>query len=150
VPGAFGLETPQDLLGKLRREMERLRANHNDKDSAFNFCVTAEQMLDWIHPGSGNKSVREALRTSEPLLQAVSHLASSSKHFDQLSKHHQSVDKSGSFGAFFGGSFFGGGFFGTNRLLIEFKGDAVNTFGKSMSAVEFAEKVLTFWEAKCP
>jgi hypothetical protein len=81
-------------------------------------------------------------------LQAVSHLANSSKHFDQLSQHHQSVNTSGSSGAFFGGGFFGGGFFGSGNLMIEFKGHAVNVFGKSKTAIEFAEMALAFWETK--
>jgi hypothetical protein len=148
--GAFGLETPQDLLGKLRREFDKLRANPNDQDSAFNFFVTAEQMLDWLYPGNPNKNTREALRNAELLLQVVSHLASKSKHFDQLAAHHRSVGISGSVGPFFGGSFFGGGFFGSSRQLIHFKGQAARTFGESMLAVELAERVLVFWEAKCP
>ena len=148
--GAFGLETPQDLLGKLRREFERLRANPNDQDSAFNFFVTAEQMLDWVYPGNPNKNAREALRNAELLLQVVSHLASKSKHYDQLARHHRSVDSSGSVGPFFGGKFFGGGFFGSSRQMIQFKGQAAKTFGESMPAVELAQRVLSFWEAEYP
>jgi len=147
--GAFGLETPKDLLGKLERELEKLRVSPNDRDSAFNFFVTAEQMLDWLYLGKANRATREALRKAEPLLKVVSHLANSSKHFDQLAKHHQSVDKSGSFGAFFDGSFFGGGFFGGERLLIVFRGDATKSFGQSKPVIEVAEKVYRFWQPRC-
>jgi hypothetical protein len=149
MPGAFGLETPKDLLGKLERDFDKLRLSPNDKDLAFNFFVTAEQMLDWIHPGSANKRTREDLRNAEPLLQVVSHLANSSKHFDNLAKHHQSVEKSGSFGAFFGGAFFGGGFQVGDSLLILLKGDAANAFGPSRPALDIAERVLAYWRSRC-
>ena len=149
MTGAFGLETPQDLLRKLQRELDRLRASPDDQDVAFNFFVTAEQMPDWLYPGNTNKKTREAIRNSEHLLQVVSHLASSSKHFDKLSAHHKSVERSGAFGAFFGGAFFGGGFFGGSRLLIIFKGDAAVTFGPSRPALQVAEDVVAYWKTRC-
>src|SRR5262245_61541692 len=149
MPGAFGLETPKDLLGKLGRELDKLRASPDDHDAAFNFFVTAEHMLDWLYPGNGNKATRERMRNEEPLLKAVSHLASSSKHFDQLAKHHQSVEMSGPVGPFFGGRFFGGGFFGGDKQSITFRGEAAKSYGQSEPALELAEEVFAFWKARC-
>jgi len=154
MPGAFGLTTPKDLLGKLNRELGKLRSSPNDSDIALNFFVTAEHMLDWLHPGNANRNVRESLRNGEPLLQVVSHLANSSKHFDKLAPHHKSIEQSGEsggyFGAsYFGASYFGSGYFGGRRLLIKFKGDAINHFGDSLPVLEVAEKVYAFWQAHC-
>jgi hypothetical protein len=95
MPGVFDLRSPADLLAKLGRELERLRAAPNDVDHAFNFFVTAEHMLDWRYPDPNGKTLRKAKRDSEPLLQLVSHLASGAKHFDNLNEHHQSVADTG-------------------------------------------------------
>lgn len=152
--GAFGLTTPKDLLGKLERELKQLRSSPNDSDIALNFFVTAEHMLDWLHPGNANRKTRKSLINGEPLLQVVSHLASSSKHFDQLASHHKSVEEAresgGYFGAsYFGASYFGSGYFGGRRLLIKFKGDAIKHFGDSSPVLEVADKVYAFWQARC-
>ena len=53
---SFALTTPEDLLEKLEREFDRfLRASQPDSDDhthqsdyAFNFCVTAYHMIDWV------------------------------------------------------------------------------------------------------
>jgi hypothetical protein len=58
MPGVFELRSPADLLAKLGRELERLRTAPNDVDHAFNFFVTAEHMLDWLHPGNKGKARR--------------------------------------------------------------------------------------------
>jgi hypothetical protein len=65
--GAFDLSTPRPLLAKLSRELDRLQAAPNDVDHAFNFFVTAEHMLDWLHPGHSGKAKarREDIRKSE-------------------------------------------------------------------------------------
>lgn len=153
MPGAFGLTTPKDLLGKLERELNQLRASPNNHDVAHNFFISAEHMLDWLYPGRGKRKTRESLRRKTPLLQVVSHLANSSKHYDQLAPHHQSVEDTGKgggyFGAsYFGGSYFGGGFFGGRRLLIKFKGKAITEFGESLPVLDVAEKVYAFWQAR--
>lgn len=95
MTGIFDLKSPADLLAKLRRELERLRAAPNDVDHAYNFFVTAEHMLDWMYPGSAGKQRRATERRKLPLLQLVSHIASGAKHFDHLGPHHQSVASTG-------------------------------------------------------
>ncbi len=92
MAGVFELKSDGDLLAKLGRELERLRAAPNDVDHAFNFFVTAEHMLDWRYPDDPCKRKNER---EKPLLQLVSHLANGAKHFDHLAKHHQSVASTG-------------------------------------------------------
>ena len=72
MAGSFDLSTPRQLLAKLSRELDRLRTAPNDVDHAFNFFVTAEHMLDWLHPGNKGKARREAIRKGEVMLQVVS------------------------------------------------------------------------------
>jgi hypothetical protein len=69
MAGMFELRAPKDLRAKLRREYERLKSDPNDSDTAWNFLVTAEDMLDWLFPGDKEAMRRE--RDSDQLLQAV-------------------------------------------------------------------------------
>ncbi|MFH0916882.1 MAG: hypothetical protein V1912_10605 [bacterium] len=152
MPGAFGLTTPADLLRKLSRELDRLRATPNDVDTAFNFFVTAEHLPDWLHPGDGGKAQRRAIREAEPLLQVVSHLASGAKHFDMLSPHHRSVTWSGKGGGFFASRMFASRmfaarFFGRVSLQVSLDGPAANQLGSSTRAIELAEQVYAYWSA---
>lgn len=146
MSGVFDLQSPKDVLGKLERELERLRIAPNDKDAAINFFITAESMLDWKFPGDPNALVRKEYRNREPLLLVVWDLASKSKHRD-LRSQHKSVESSGMAGKFFGGSFFEGPFFGTLSVTL------TETYGndgpRSLSALELAGKVFEYWKAHC-
>jgi len=51
MKGLFQLQTARDLLAKLGHDYERLRNSPNDAYVAFDFFVTAEHILDWLHPG---------------------------------------------------------------------------------------------------
>ena len=85
----FGMEHARDLLEKLEWEFQRLSDEPNNKFSAFNFFVTAEHLLDWVHPGQ-RSNARDARRASEPLLQVISHLCNRAKHL-RLRAAHKSV-----------------------------------------------------------
>jgi hypothetical protein len=79
----FGLKTPRDMLGKLKREHERLEAQVTS-DDFFNFIVTAYHLIDWIDK---NPSVPEPARTEvktlyrNPYIAICRDLANASKHF---------------------------------------------------------------------
>jgi hypothetical protein len=144
MQGAFDLQTAQDWLQRLERELQTFRAKPNDRDAAVNFFIAAESMLDWKHPGDGNASTRKIIRDSEPLLKVIWDLASLSKHRD-VRPNHDSVDDSGVLGEFFGGRFFGGSFFG--ELSVRSRGPAAARLGPSVSAIELAERAVAYWRA---
>lgn len=58
-------------------------------NTAFDFFVTAEHIVDWTHPKDREK--RKELR-GLPLLAVTSHIANDAKHFEVTAKHHQSVE----------------------------------------------------------
>ncbi len=89
--GFFDLQRPTDLLAKLKRELQRMEAEPLDVDHAFNFFVTAEHILDWLHPGDANKAMRRQAREASKLLQLVSHIANGAKHFVAEASHHKSM-----------------------------------------------------------
>lgn len=87
--GLAELRTPADLFQKLKHDLERLISLSGDQYAAFDFFVTAEHIVDWLHPT--DRSAREILQNSDPLLRITSHLANGVKHFEATAKHHQSV-----------------------------------------------------------
>src|SRR5215210_3209748 len=87
--GLFELQTPQDLLQKLQHDYQRLKDDPLNPYPAFDFFVTAEHMLEWVHPGYANKQPRTNLRKSNVLLQVCSHIANGSKHFEVEAPHHK-------------------------------------------------------------
>ena len=89
--GFGALKTPRDLLRKMEHDHARMESEPSNEYAAFDFFVTAEHMLDWIHPGRNNKKVRESVRDSEVLLQVTSHIANGAKHFEATDSCHKSV-----------------------------------------------------------
>jgi len=148
--GIFDLNSPQDLLMKLKHDYQLMEKHPFDTYLAFNFFVSAEAMLDWLYPGKENKKIRESLRYSEVLIQITSHLASGAKHFSNLSSHHDTINDTtrtvGYFNNYFPKGYIPSGYFGNDILLIYLDGDAAIKFGKTITALELAEKVLIYWE----
>src|SRR5713226_6055099 len=89
--GLFQLQTPRDLLAKLGHDYQRMKQAPDDPYTAFDFFVTAEHMLDWLHPGAAGKAGRTAERNSQIFLQVVSHLATGAKHMVPEDPRHTSV-----------------------------------------------------------
>jgi hypothetical protein len=153
--GFFDLKTPLDLREKLRHDLAELKASPLDTYRAFNFFVTAEHLLDWRLPGSGNQAARRLARETELLLQVTSHIANGAKHFITEAKHHKSIadtrrqsEFSGAIGAVpFGGSYLGGGVRYIS-LVIELDGDAASRFGQFLNVVDLAERVFGYWDAQ--
>jgi hypothetical protein len=86
----FGeLQRPEDLVQKLEHDLDRLKNLPQDQYAAFDFFVTAEHIIDWLHPN--DRAAREAKRASSPLLRITSHIANGAKHFEAKAKHHHSV-----------------------------------------------------------
>jgi hypothetical protein len=87
--GFAELRDPLDLVKKLEYDLERVLKSPQDQYAAFDFFVTAEHIVDWIHPD--DRKARMEVRSSSPLLRITSHLANGVKHFEAKAAHHQSV-----------------------------------------------------------
>jgi len=87
----FGeLQSVSDLLKKLEYDLSRVNESPTDTYAAFDFFVTAEHMIDWLHPT--DFKTRKELRTKVRLLEIVSHIANGNKHFQATAKQHKSVE----------------------------------------------------------
>lgn len=130
------LQSPIDLLGKLKWELDHLRGSPSDAYAAFNFFVTAEHMPDWL----GDRSLRKA----NDVLKVVSHIANGAKHFKLDPKRHKSVTRIESRcdpwpddrGVV------------REHIYISFCMDDGNFSGMEMDALTLAEIVYKFWFAK--
>ena len=94
MSGIFDLSSPAGLREKLKRDHAKLKAEPTNTDLAFNFFVTAEQMLDWVYPKNINKQKRIDAKNTSALLRVCSHLANGAKHFEVENRHHDSVKSS--------------------------------------------------------
>ena len=146
--GFATLQSPKDLVAKLRHDLGRMKSDPDDVYAAFDFFVTAEHILDWLYPDTpdaSQKRKREKARSSSKVLQITSHIASGAKHFVALGKHHKSVaaleQKGGGFGAMaFSPRAFSPAAFQMSGLHVHLDG------GSIVHAFTLAEDVLAYWE----
>ena len=151
MSGLFELKSALDLRRKLQHEYRQLEADPSNSYIAFNFFVTAEHMLDWLHPKKAGEHKRKQTRDGELLLQICSHVASGAKHFEVEAKHHQSVAGSFATGGYFPDGYFPTGYFPKGYfpekcLIVRLEGSAAAAFGESIAALSLARQVLSYWE----
>lgn len=81
--GFFELERPEQLVKKLRYDLDRMRYDVPvDQYAALDFFMTAENITHWLYPGDGeDQERRKALVNSHHLLGITSHIANGAKHF---------------------------------------------------------------------
>ena len=77
--GIFKMKTAAELLRKLLRDYEHLKANPVDSDGWFNFVVTADHLPEW--EAAGDEAAAARLRDREPILRICNHLSRNAKHF---------------------------------------------------------------------
>jgi hypothetical protein len=118
-----------------------------DQYAAFDFFVTAEHIVDWLHPR--DEALRLGLRTSSPLLRITSHLANGSKHFEATAKRHRSVTATEKLRYAEEGYFEVGVFH--EPLLIHLTPNEARELGTpTVEALTLARQVLEFWLKRVP
>lgn len=145
--GFTDLRIAEDLLVKLNHDRARMNNDPNDVYAAFDFFVTAEHIVDWVLPDTTAKKQRkerEKLRSSEPILALVSHIASGAKHFEATARQHQSVDdlemRQGGFSpSAFSTSAFSPKAFKFSGITVELSD------GTTRHVFEIADEVIAYW-----
>jgi len=145
--GFAEIRTARDLVRKLEHDLDRLKNAPKDQYAAFDFFVTAEHIVDWIHPT--DKPARTALRSSSPLLRITSHIANGAKHFEATYKHLRSVadvEKS----RFVEPGYVEEGYF-EEPLVVHLTPEEETTMGQSTIDVPvLAQRVLEYWQTNAP
>ena len=148
--GIFQLKTPQDLLGKIRRDLERMRHDSLDADAAYDFFVTARHFPEWLYPDDLYK--REALFSSHVELRVCRHLAEGAKHFEATeARHKQVADTSTSSGAWAAGVWAKGawapGVWADGLFItLDLRDSDTSALGSRISAFQLAERVVDILE----
>ena len=145
--GLFELQTPADLVKKLRHDLERMTKSPQDQYAAFDFFVTAEHILDWIYPD--DRAARESLRSSSPLLRITSHLANGGKHFQAKAVHHRSVTGTAK-DRYVEDGYVEDGYFEEPLLIYLSEGEAKEMGTPHIDALALGRRVLEFWSKNAP
>ena len=145
--GFAELKTPRDLVRKLEHDIERLESLPQDQYAAFDFFVTAEHIVDWVWPAE--RSTRERLRSSSPLLRITSHIANGAKHFEATAKHHRSVVDIEKYRVLEPGCVEEGYF--EEPLIVHLTPEEEESIGQNtIEVVKLAKCVLEYWKANVP
>lgn len=137
---AFGpLATVDDLLAKLGRDLERMKADPDGIDPAFDFFVTALHMLDWRWPEStvGWRTARAKAIASSRDLEIVAHLGNQAKHYQV--ERHQAVADLGRTQSAFHPRAFDRHAFQVGSIDIDLPD------GTRIDAIDLAERVIAWW-----
>ena len=147
-PGIFTLKTAGDLLGKLERDFEALRARPTDSDACFNFFVTAEHLPEW-HLGADAEAASR-LRKGEAMLRVCSHIANGAKHFIIKESRHRAVAATHvgcivSWDPTTGRTSAATTDGSHSEFFIECATEESKQLGPSISVTALAERILAFW-----
>ena len=143
--GFFELESPADLVRKLRHDLERIEKSPQDQYAAFDFFVTAEHIVDWLHPD--DKSARESIRSSNALLRVTSHLANGGKHFHAKAKRHRSIlgtEKQ----KYVEPGYIEDGYFEEPLVIHLSEPEAQELGSPHVDAISLARRVLDYWSQR--
>ncbi len=137
----FGLNTPRDLLEKLKRDAALL-SKEVTSDRFFNFVVTGYSIIDWVKNGDSVPATAKAAVAGmygEPWIKICGDLANASKHFKlttrvPLTSKVEPIEHG--FGLRFGEAFGQAG----HGMRIELSDET------AFSHVTFIENVVNAWE----
>ena len=145
--GFAELRAPRDLVKKLEYDLARVVKSPQDQYAAFDFFVTAEHIVDWIHPHSRNQ--REKIRSTLSILKITSHLANGVKHFEATAKHHQSV-KAVEKTRYVETGYVEEGYF-EDHLIVHLTEEEKSSFDQSSIKVsDLAKQVYNYWNSNAP
>ncbi|HEV7388323.1 MAG TPA: hypothetical protein VGN73_06920 [Gemmatimonadaceae bacterium] len=144
--GLFDLRTPRDLLAKLRHDLARIENNWSDTYATFDFFVTADHIVDWLHPN--DRPGQQAERVKSPLLQLCYHISSGAKHFEATNPTHKSVLATELHPGQFDSAQFDRSQFDVGTLGILLTDEAAGALGFNwLDARTLSRMVLAFWES---
>lgn len=146
--GAFGYDSPIDMVGKLGRDYQRMRVDPHDKDAAIDFFKTADCLLDWWAPDNkttGDRALqRKQIVASNPDVKLTRRIANGSKHFVVLSDPDGNVGSKEEHGGFSPAAFSPNAF---SPSAFKFDGLQVEKpDGNYEPALALAARVLDFWK----
>jgi hypothetical protein len=148
--GFFSLTTPADLLKKLQSDHRRVIDSPSDVYVAFDFCVTAWHLVDWLYPNTQDPARKELLERL-PVLRVCEHLAIGAKHFSPNPARHKSVSSMADTNVW-GHGVWGEGVWGAGvwegELSVGLDGKAKQEYGASIKFSDLAKMVVQAWSVE--
>lgn len=144
--GALTLQTPEDLLLKLRHDLKRLASNPLDAYAAFDFFVTAKHYPEWLRKaGRPTKQLRRSSRDRAIQL-VVDQIANGAKHFFHKTVQEGSIGPTSKRDAWVEPGWMQPDMYDAGALLIELKGNLVHQLGAITEAHLLAKEVMQLLE----
>jgi hypothetical protein len=138
--GLFEMRTPEDLLGKLEADFQRLTAaeplSKEAQYAAFDFFLTANHLPDWLVAAKGGSKTAWRNYADEPLVGAI---ANGGKHFTVNDPRYQTASDGAIHEGAFDSNVFDRSAFDVDGLEIE------NIDGSIVDVIDLAERVLEHW-----
>jgi hypothetical protein len=135
MPRGFGpLQSPEDLVTKLRHDLDRIETDPLDAYAAFDFVVTARHLPDWDR-------TKGPLLRSNPFMTVVADLAEGAKHFGEKRDKTPRPEVSAVSGAF-DPNVFQHNAFDVGRLVVRLEGAEAAQLGDEIDVVDLARAVL--------
>jgi hypothetical protein len=137
--GLWNLDTPGELLVKLRNDLKRMQEEPRNASPAYDFFVTAYHMYEWIARDEDHKKELEAV----PLVRVAGEIATRAKH---LRADHPKWVRLGGMGARMPGplSRAPGGI--PTPLWVALQDPASTPLGRDIvGAIELAECLIQYW-----
>jgi hypothetical protein len=135
MPRGFGpLQSSDDLIAKLRHDLDRIEADPLDAYAAFDFMVTARHFPDW-------DPTRRLHLQSNPYMKVVTDLADGAKHFGERrdkTPRPEAFTVSGAFDP----NVFQHDAFDVGRLMVRLEGDEAAQLGDELDVGDLARAVL--------
>jgi hypothetical protein len=138
----FGLETPRDLLEKLKRD-GALLDQEVTSDRFFNFVITGYSLIDWIKNSASVPATARNAGTAmyqDHWIKICGDIAAASKHFTLTRR--VPITSSAESEQGYGLGRYGKGGYGIGEHSIQIQ---LND-GSSISCLELVKKVIDAWE----
>ena len=145
--GAFGYDSPSDMVDKLGRDFKRMNVDPHDSDAAIDFFRTADSLLDWWIPdkkATGDQALqRKSIVDSDTDLKLAQRIAKGTKHFIVLSDPAGNVGSKEEHGGLSSTAISPDAF---SPSAFKFDGLHVKTDdGSYEPALALAQRVMDFW-----
>ena len=138
-----GLQSAEDVFGKVERELARLEAEVT-ADTYFNFAITAYHLCDWVEKDARlPKAARRDLKVlrRELAIQVCRDIANGSKHFGVDYPNPVVADATCTTG--YGMGRFGAGAYGVGEVTIQ----VTLSDGSLRDGLDIAREAATLWRA---
>lgn len=144
--GALTLESPDDLLQKLRNDLGRLISNPLDAYAAFDFFITANHYPEWLAKAKCSIKELKKTRRNRALLNLLNQIANGAKHFYGKKNTRSEIQSTTKRDTWVQPGWMQADMYDAGALIINLEGSLSNEFGLSIEAHVLAKEIMALYE----